>query len=66
MAYIQSDHDGEFHNKNFIKFVIKMTLSIFFYFPQDLQENWIVEKKTRFLEELVRMMLHKTNLPKYF
>ena len=63
---IRSDHGGEFQNEKFSKFCEKMGILHNFSAPRTSQQNGVVERKNRSLEELVRTMLSESSLPKYF
>ncbi|KAK2403095.1 putative mitochondrial protein [Trifolium repens] len=61
---IRSDHGGEFENNNFDKLCSKHGIEHNFSAPRTPQQNGVVERKNRILEELARTML--SGLPKYF
>ena len=63
---LRSDLEGEFQNEGFETFCEENEISHNFSDLRTPQQNGVVEKKNRSLEELVRTMLNKTNLPKYF
>ena len=63
---IRSDHGGEFQNAKFERFCEKHGISHSFSAPRTPQQNGVVERKTRSLEELARTMLNESKLPKYF
>ena len=63
---IKSDHEGEFQNDRFNKFCEKYGITHNFSAPMTPQQNGVVERKNRSLEELARTMLNESNLPKYF
>ena len=63
---IESDHGGEFQNEKFSKFYEKMGILYNFSAPRTPQQNGVVERKNRSLEELARTMLSESSLPKYF
>jgi len=63
---IKSDHGREFQNEKFDKFCSKLGIKHNFSAPRTPQQNGVVERKNRSLEELARTMLNKTGLPKYF
>lgn len=66
IASIRSDHGGEFQNASFDEFCDDQGISHNFSAPRTPQQNGVVERKNRSLEELARTMLNETNLPKYF
>ena len=63
---IRSDHGGEFQNESFEKFYEHHGISHNFPAPRTPQQNGVVERKNRSLEELARTMLNDNSLPKYF
>jgi len=63
---IRSDHGGEFQNEKFSKFCEKMGILHNFSAPRTPQQNGVVERKNKSLEELARTMLSEFSLPKYF
>jgi len=65
ISTIKSDHGGEFRNERFDKFCEKQGIKHNFSAPRTPQQNGVVERKNRSLEELGRMLLNATGLPKY-
>jgi len=63
---IKSDHGREFQNEKFDRFCSKLAIKHNFSEPRTPQQNGVVERKNRSLEELARTMLNETGLPKYF
>jgi len=63
---IRSDHGREFQNVKFRKFCEKMGILHNFFAPRTPQQNGVVERKSRSLEELARTMLSESSLHKYF
>ena len=63
---IRSDHGGEFQNARFERFCEKHGISHSFSAPRTPQQNGVVERKNRSLEELARTMLNESKLPMYF
>jgi len=63
---IRSDHGGEFQNERFEHFCEKHGSKHNFSAPRTPQQNCVLERKNRSLEELVRTMLNENSLPKYF
>ena len=63
---IRSDHGGEFENDLFDKFYEKYGIDHNFSAPRTPQQNGVVERKNRILEELGRTMINEHRLPKYF
>jgi len=62
---IRSDHGGEFQNAKFDRFYEKHGITHSYFAPRTPQQNGVVERKNRSLEELARTMLNESNLPKY-
>jgi len=63
---IQSDRGGEFQNEKLEHFCKKYDINHNFSTPRTPQQNDVVERKNRSLEELARTMLNENSLPKYF
>ncbi len=63
---IRSDHGTEFENYLFDEFCSKKGITHNFSAPRTPQQNRVVERKNRTLEEMARTMLCESNLPKYF
>jgi len=63
---IGSDHGGEFQNEFFENFCEENGIHHNFYSPRTPQQNGVVERKNRSLEEGARTLLNETRLPKYF
>jgi len=63
---IRSGHGGEFQNEKFNKFCEKLGILHNFFAPRTPQQNGVVERKNKSLEELTRTMLSESSLPKYF
>ena len=63
---LRSDHGGEFVNHRFENYCDKFGISHNFSCPRSLQQNGVVERKDRVLEELARTMINEMNLLKYF
>ena len=66
IASIRSDHGGEFENHLFESYCEENRINHNFSAPRTPQQNGVVERKNRSLEELARTMINETNLPKYF
>jgi len=62
---VKSDHGGEFQNEKFHIFCSKLGIKHNFSAPRTPQQNGVVERKNRSLEELARTTLNETELPKY-
>ena len=62
---IRSDHGGEFQNEKFEKYCFENGIHHNFSAPRTPQQNGVVERKNRSLEEGARTLLNETNLPKY-
>ena len=63
---IRSDHGGEFENNDFEMFCDEHGIEHNFSAPRTPQQNGVVERKNRSLEEIARTLLNDTPLPKYF
>ena len=63
---IRSDHGTEFENQDFEKFCDEKGIDHNFSAPRTPQQNGIVERKNRILEEMDCTMLCESNLPRYF
>ena len=63
---IRSDHGVEFQNEKFITYCEKLGIFHNFSAPRTPQQNGVVERKNKSLEELARNMLSESSLPKYF
>ena len=62
---IRSDHGGKFQNERFEHFCEKHGIKHNFSTPRTPQQNGVVERKNKSLEELARTMLNENSLPKY-
>ena len=63
---IRSDHGGEFENEKFEEFCNKKGITHNFSFPRTPQQNGVVERKNRTIQECARTMLSDSKLPKHF
>jgi len=63
---LRSDHGGEFQNESFENFCDENEILYSFSAPRTPQQNGVVERKNRSLEELARTMLNEYNVLKYF
>jgi len=63
---IRNDHGGEFLNEKFSSFCEKLSIFHIFSTPRTPQQNGVVERKNKSLEELARKILSESSLPKYF
>jgi len=63
---LRSDHGGEFQNELFENFCEENGIMHNFSAPRTPQQNEVVERKNRSLEELARTMLNEYDVPKYF
>jgi len=61
---IRSDHGGEFQNEKFEHFCKKHGIYHNFSAPRTPQQNGVVERKNRSLEELARTMLNENPITK--
>ena len=60
---IHSDHGGEFQNAKFDRFCEKHGIIHNYLTRRTPQQNGVVERKSRPLQELARTMLNESNLP---
>jgi len=63
---IRSDQEGEFQNEKFSTFCEKLGIFHNFSAPRTPQQNGVVVRKNKSLEELARTMISESFLPKYF
>ncbi|KAH9671187.1 Integrase catalytic domain-containing protein [Citrus sinensis] len=63
---IRSDHGGEFENHAFENFCNDLGIEHQFSSPRTPQQNGVVERKNRSIQEIARIMLNENSLPKYF
>ncbi|KAH9686293.1 Integrase catalytic domain-containing protein [Citrus sinensis] len=63
---IRSDHGGEFKNHAFENFCNNLGIGHQFSSPRTPQQNGVVERKNRSIQEMARTMLNENALPKYF
>ncbi|WJX18836.1 hypothetical protein P8452_08595 [Trifolium repens] len=63
---IRSDHGGEFQNEPFATYCEDHGIIHEFSAPRTPQQNGVVERKNRSLQEMARTMMHETKLAKYF
>ena len=63
---IRSDHGGEFENVEMEAFCNKNGFDHNFSAPRTPQQNGVVERKNRTLQEMARSTLNENGLPKYF
>ena len=63
---VRSDHGGDFENEPFEIFCEKHEIIHEFSSPITPQQNGVVERNNRSLQEMARTMLHENNLTKHF
>jgi len=63
---VKSDHGGEFENEQFEIFYEKHGIVHEFSSPRTPQQNGVVERNNRSLQEMARTMIHENNLAKRF
>ena len=63
---IRSDHGREFENVDFEIFCDEYGIGHNFAAPRTPQQNGVVERKNRTLQEMARTTFHENNLPTYF
>ena len=66
ISSIRSDHGGEFENHAFKNFYNENSISHDFSSPGTLQQNRVIERKNRSLQEMARTMLLESGLSKGF
>ena len=66
ITYIRSNHGREFENIDFKDYCNEHGIDHNFSVPRTPQQNGVVERKNRTLQEMARVMLNENNLPKYF
>ena len=66
ISSIRSDHGGEFQNRDFQEFCKSNGYNHNFSTLRNPQQNRVVERKNRNLQEMTRTMLNEHSLPKYF
>ncbi|KAJ1700212.1 hypothetical protein LUZ63_008724 [Rhynchospora breviuscula] len=65
ISRIRSDHGREFENAKFDELCIEKGYKQEFSAPRTPQQNGVVERKNRTLQELARTMLHEFVVPKF-
>ncbi|XP_042944615.1 uncharacterized protein LOC122278499 [Carya illinoinensis] len=63
---IRSDHGREFDNSNLESFYDEEGISQEFSAPITSQQNGVVERKNRVIQEMARVMIHSKNVPTHF
>ena len=66
IARIRSDHGREFENTKLATFCNDQGIHQEFFSPKTPQQNGIMERKNRVVQEMARVMLHNKKLPKSF
>ena len=66
IARIRSDHGREFENTKLATFCNDQGTHQEFSSPKTPQQNGIVERKNRVVQEMAHVMLHNKKLPKSF
>ena len=62
---IRSDNGGEFVNSKFVELCVNNGYRHEFSTPRTPQQNGVVERKNRTLQEMARSMINESNIPKY-
>ena len=62
---IRSDHGREFDQKEFTEFCNKHGIAYNFSAPRTPQQNGVVERKNRTLEDMVRTMMCESNVSQH-
>jgi hypothetical protein len=63
---IRSDHGREFKNSKFKQFCLSYGIKQEFSSPITPQQNGVVERKNRVIQEMARVMIHSKNLAQHF
>jgi hypothetical protein len=63
---IRSDHGREFKNSKFEEFCLLYGIKHEFSSPITAQQNGVVERKNRVIQEMARVMIHSKNLAQHF
>jgi len=63
---IRSDHGREFKNSKFEEFCLSYGIKQEFSSPITPQQNGVVERKNRVIQEMARVMIHSKNLSQHF
>jgi len=66
IIFVRSDHGGEFENLSFKTCFDKKGISHNFSCARIPQQNGVVERKNRTLQEMARTMINESNVEKYF
>ena len=66
ISYIISAHGREFENTDFERFCDKNGIEHTFWALRTPQQNGVVERKNRTLQEMTRPMFHDNNFSTYF
>ena len=64
LVAMRSDHGVEFENSSFSKYCGEVGIGHNFSAPRTPQQNGVVERKNRSLEEIGRTMLMESGVPK--
>ena len=63
---IRSDRGREFDNFDFLEFFHSLGIKHEFFAPRTPQQNGVVKRKNRVLQEMARTMLNQHELPTHF
>jgi hypothetical protein len=63
---IRSDHRKEFENSKFEEFCLSYGIKQEFSSPITPQQNGVVERRNRVIQEMARVMMHSKNLAQHF
>ena len=66
LVCLRSDHGTDFENSRFIDFCNEHGVEHNFSAPRTPQQNGVVERKNRILEDMTRTMLIASGLPRIF
>ena len=66
ISYIKTNHEGEFDNQSFSNFCEENGFQHNFSIPYTLDQNGVVERKNRSLQEMTKTLLIKSKIPSPF
>ena len=63
---LRTDHGKEFENDEFMNFCYQNGIKHKFFASYTPQQNGVVEKKNRIIQEMTRSLLNKSGITQYF
>ena len=66
ITFVRSDRGGEFRNQHIEGYCDEVGYAHNFSAPKTPQQNGVVERKNRSIQEMARTMLNENKLPRYF